>query len=513
MNQVTIYAADASDFTDNGLGVLEPSSCVVNEIAGGMYELELEHPMDDAGRWMRLQDNRILKAPTPVRDAPIIYTLEEGLTYNIYSVEEKTYIRATANGKKLGKLAKKDKLTQVGESVVQGSKTWVFVTSANTGLTGYVLEKYLEQTGTYYTTDGLDAADVAELKPARDQLFRIYKIELDTDKSTVKAYARHIFYDLEGCIVNGGWTVNDDNEVVYVGDFSNTDTDPATVFALIGTAVKPTPSEMGFRLHGAPGGGTASDHNYSFENMVKLLLDESSGVVPLSGWQMIRDGYDVYFLPKESMGDTELTIRRGKNLIGLEVETDYSDTITRIVPVGSDSATEDYSLPLGLECDSVLEYDAANEKYLPSITPLPGGRTASETYLPFLALRFDKSVNAEGCPFIRVKQSKCNADYDGEGEEDDKYATAAEARAAMLQEVIDGELANGEDAPKISVDVDFVQLQDTDEYKQYSGLQAVHLYDKVRVIDELAGFDNVMRVSEYEWDVLAGQYSKIKLER
>ena len=47
---ICIYAPDAQDFSTNGLGILTPLECTIEEQAGGMYELKLVHPIDYAGR-------------------------------------------------------------------------------------------------------------------------------------------------------------------------------------------------------------------------------------------------------------------------------------------------------------------------------------------------------------------------------------------------------------------------------------------------------------------------------
>ena len=52
-----IYTPDCTDFTTNGLGTIAPSSALVKEALNGEYELEVVHPLDDAGKWHRLIDN------------------------------------------------------------------------------------------------------------------------------------------------------------------------------------------------------------------------------------------------------------------------------------------------------------------------------------------------------------------------------------------------------------------------------------------------------------------------
>ena len=67
---VTIYAPNAQDFSTLGLGALAPYECVVEEQAGGMYELSMTHPMDGGGKWLNIGVGCIVKAPAPVRETP-----------------------------------------------------------------------------------------------------------------------------------------------------------------------------------------------------------------------------------------------------------------------------------------------------------------------------------------------------------------------------------------------------------------------------------------------------------
>ena len=57
-----IYPADCTDFSGNGLGVVSPQTCTVTETLNGEWELTLEHPIDEYGKWTRLAEGNILRA-------------------------------------------------------------------------------------------------------------------------------------------------------------------------------------------------------------------------------------------------------------------------------------------------------------------------------------------------------------------------------------------------------------------------------------------------------------------
>ena len=54
MPLICVYPADCSDFSTNGNGTLSPLTAIVTETLNGEYELELAHPIDEAGKWQRL---------------------------------------------------------------------------------------------------------------------------------------------------------------------------------------------------------------------------------------------------------------------------------------------------------------------------------------------------------------------------------------------------------------------------------------------------------------------------
>ena len=89
----------------------------------------------------------------------------------------------------------------------------------------------------------------------------------------------------------------------------------------------------------------------------------------------------------------------------------------------------------------------------------------------------------------------------------DGVANAAQARA-KLKELAEADFANGLDLPSVSLDVDFAVLGETEEYRRYADLQAVHLYDTVRVVAKEAGIDAAVRVTGYKWDALGRRYEE-----
>lgn len=65
--------------------------------------------------------------------------------------------------------------------------------------------------------------------------------------------------------------------------------------------------------------------------------------------------------------------------------------------------------------------------------------------------------------------------------------------------------------PKVSVDVSFVNLADTEEYKDILPMQSLHLCDTVKVQFEELGIDTTAKVVETVYDVLAERYESIQI--
>ena len=106
MGEVYIYPPDAEDFDTMGLcGALSPTSCVHTEARNDLSELQLEHPIDENGRWAFLQNDYILKCDVPVRTVPPItpegmlvtahevWTIKTGTT----KTQRNLYYKATGN--------------------------------------------------------------------------------------------------------------------------------------------------------------------------------------------------------------------------------------------------------------------------------------------------------------------------------------------------------------------------------------------------------------------------------
>ena len=448
---ITIYAPDAQDFSTLGLGALAPYECTVEEQAGGMYELTMTHPMDAEGKWLNIGVGCIIKAPAPVRETPLT---EDGSGDTPTEVTRKIYKASNCVRLNLRRDASMAN-TPLGAydvgtevAVLSVEGSWAHVIVCKSGATGYMHTDYLT-----YVRDEVETitgdlpGGVIYPVQARGQLFRVVSVERDAAEREVRVTARHIFYDLLGNIVKNEYA-------------------PESIVA--GTAVAQV-FERALNPHGFTAHCTMTEPvtgEYTRRGLVECLLDPDDGVVPQTGARLVRDNYDVWVL-KDEARETGVTIRHGKNMLGATLTTDTDDIVTRIIPVGQDQDGKPLLLSGTIYVDS------------PHINDYP--------IIYAQAIEYDVKVGDEG------------------------IGNVAQARA-KLTELAQADFAdNGVDLPTVGLDVDFVALGETEEYRAYADLEAVHLYDTVRVIAKSAGIDAAVRVTGYKWDALGLKYEGVTL--
>lgn len=460
MHGVPIYDPTAADFSTNGRGLLLPIECIVEEQANGKYELRLVQPITDDMRWTLIDTGCIVKVSAPVRESPL-YEISafDGSEESTVTVTRGIY-RVKTNGSRL--MLRQQPTTSspilgryyTGEEVVQLADVgdgWFHVSVINGGATGYMYSKWLQYVRTF--TETLTETrpvkrEGVKVQPARDQLFRIHSVERDTQRGLVTVAAMHITYDLRGNIV---------------GEDYSPENVPATEAAAhaFGKLLNPHP----FALHTAVDAPVSGD--LGWKSGIELLLDPDAGIANQTGANVIRDNFDLYLLP-DLERDMGVTVRRGKNLIGVTAETDASSVVTRIIPYGTDAD--------------------GNDLYI-------DGMYVDSQYISLYPAIMTKRIEYD----VRI------------GENEEHFPDEASAKAE-LERLAAAEFETGIDLPTYGMKVDFVTLDryntDVDDY---ASLQAIHMFDTVRVIDEVNRIDAKVRMTAYEWDVLAERYKSVTL--
>lgn len=61
---IQLYRSDNTDYENNGDITLEPSSATVHAILNGTWEAELDHPIDQKGKWKEIVEEAVIKMPS-----------------------------------------------------------------------------------------------------------------------------------------------------------------------------------------------------------------------------------------------------------------------------------------------------------------------------------------------------------------------------------------------------------------------------------------------------------------
>ena len=201
MAEIYVYSAHCDDFTNFGLvGALTPTSCVFEEVANGMSEITLEHPIDALGRYTQLATNNLLMVEVPVRTTPEIN--EEN---NIVTSVQWFKVSDTASKANRTLYKKRDADNDVKIKVIPAGTKVTMVKHFASGRckvkcrygTGWI-----ERAGLVEMIDQPEnlednSQSIESVEPAwtvKPQLFRIYSVEKSLTGVTVMA--RHISYDL-----------------------------------------------------------------------------------------------------------------------------------------------------------------------------------------------------------------------------------------------------------------------------------------------------------------------------
>lgn len=452
---ITLYESTADDFTTLGMAVLSPTSCEIEEIAGGEFELTMQHPIDAAGKHRLLVPGRIIKAPAPVRENPEI--IEPGSTpvtktYQVWKsvASGRLFIRQTMNGAKIDALLTGEECLKMEEGTYSGS-TWFKVQKVNGGAVGWVFPNlngtpYLQNTGRSktVTTGGDDPGTSVEVKLSRMQLFVIREVKRRSASRMVEVKAEHIFYRLRGSVWIGTSSAYD----IPLSQLVQRLRDTTYVSHDAGIELKTFVSGVNWKVTSSQLG----------KNAMAILLDEKNGALAQAGGRLIRDNFNAYIIPKKDR-DLGYELRYGKNLLDAEYTRKISDVVTRVVPLGKTAGggplwgtaqTSPHIHEYG-ENDKVIQYSV---------------QAASESAADVAAARTQLNTLAQR-EFTR----------------------------------------NHIDEPAAELTAEFANLGNTPLYTQIANEYSLHMYDTIHVMDRDAGINGFVTMKEYRYDCLNDRYN------
>lgn len=236
-------------------------------------------------------------------------------------------------------------------------------------------------------------------------------------------------------------------------------------------------------------GGTSYPHSFSAtsdidtvassrlvrKNVVSALIgDDDNSFINRWGGELDIDAFT--FKLNEQIGkDDGYTIQYGKNLTGLDLQLNMLEVVTRIRPVGFD----------GIEID---------------------GLYVDSPYIDNYALPIIKEIKYENVKW------KGSPNYE-EREDDDSYIydNLAEAQAKLIELATNEFVVNEIDLPKTTINIEFIELSKTEEYKHLKFLQNINIGDTVHIYHKPLDINLKSRCIEYVYDCILNKYETITL--
>lgn len=457
-NSVFVYAHDCADFSTTGIcGDLQPVSCYFDEEKNGISQIDMTLYYDSLGKWKEVKVGRYLGALVPVRVVPKID--EDAYSGTVQMVRIKTGTRKVYVDKackRVQYIFKNRKGTtpyKILESDIDPNCAAVRITNA-LGISQVANKGYKG----YISVNDYDTLETVSIPAALNGVESVtgnvqIKPQLFIITSVEQALdgvyveAKHVFYELL------------QNATTYKTD--NTVQGAAACRQVLEKLISP---DDRFDIFSDC---TAEQKSLDYDRLspVEALLDPEKGICARYGLSLIRDNYSIYAL--QNVGtDRGFVVEYGKNLLDLDYSENIEETYTRIIPYGKDAKGNPVYL------DGVIWIDSPNIGDYPS-------------------------------PRVLLLDCTDTAAVSGK-------MTLSQARQELRRRANE-EITNGIDKPEISMTIDFLSLGDTEEYKQYRGLDKVYLYDRVTVRDKVRGYDYSAEVVGVRHNVLTGALEQVTI--
>lgn len=282
-----------------------------------------------------------------------------------------------------------------------------------------------------------------------DQLFRIRAVE--KQDSGVTATMEPIFYDaMNDCFLEDIRPNGDNGQTALTKMLS-----PNNKYSASSNITK-----------------TATAY-YQYVNFLEALngdLDQS--FIKRWGGEILFDNYTV-IVNEHVGGDYGAELRYGKNIPknGMTFEVDNRDVVTRIYPKAYE------------------------------------GRMMSDNgYVDSPLINNYPTVKAATMTFENVKLS---SDLQGDPEDTDIVCDTQAELDQSLEEMCEAQFSEGLDKPKVTISVDMVLLQNTEQYKDVKNLEEVSLGDTVRIYNRHLGIMSEARIIELEYDAIRKKVSSV----
>lgn len=219
-------------------------------------------------------------------------------------------------------------------------------------------------------------------------------------------------------------------------------------------------------------GGTAY---FIRRNLMDAINGENEPTfVRVWGGEILYDNFTV-IINERIGGNYGVEIRYGKNMDGLSYTVNMSDVVTRIIPVAYNGRMMSGNAPW-VDSPNINKYA---KKYIREV-------------------KFD--------------DVKLYEDVRGETEEnEDTICRTQEELDSVLKERCEEMYDSGADTPDVTIEVNMIDLSQTDQYKDFQGLVTVSLGDTVRCINSKLGIASNARVIRLTWDCITNRSAGMTL--
>lgn len=210
-------------------------------------------------------------------------------------------------------------------------------------------------------------------------------------------------------------------------------------------------------------------------NLMDAINGESDPTfIGVWGGEILYDNYKVIINTRIG-ADNGVDIRYGKNMNGLQTSVDMTDVVTRIVPLAYNGRMMDGNSPW---------VDSKNIDKYPVV--------------------YTREVKFED-----VKMAE-DANESGEESSDIICNNQAELNAALTQKC-QQMYDSGADLPSVTIHVNLIDLEHTEQYKDFSGLVSVGLGDTVHCYNSKLNLATDARVISLTWDCIRNQAVEMTL--
>lgn len=452
-----------NDYSSFGLvGAILPTEATFDEAGNGDSSVSITCPIDEFGRYASLVKGNILLCPVPVRTTPeiqngscvtTVWTYKVKPLDQLTSKKQRTLYKKQKGSSRLKIMNAGDIVTVVLKPTSSSGSEERWKVKSKYG-TGWIIPDGFELITEKKIDNNANAIqEVQSPWSVQPQRFRIYEVEKTIDEVTVQA--RHISYDL---LYN--LTTYKSNESVTLQT------------ALDGVLNNCVNSDHGFTAYTNVANEQAG-LAYDGKNPIDAMLDPEEGLCAKYKVNLIRDNDELFFLNDPGM-NRGVKIAYGKNMTGVTYTQSDDQVSTRIMPVGENKDG----------------------------TPLYLSDNPSE--------RFVDSNNINNYPVIHVYRLDCDNCKVGQKDSNGSKVTVAVARARMRKQAEDL-LKTGVDNPTIKMEVEFVNLGDTEEYNQFKNLENCFLYDYLIIQHGKQDINVTAQIQEIEWDILTDTMKKVTI--